>query len=136
MKLSMKIYGRHSSLCLPKAGFSQQPVSPGSRCPPSLGVSQALKSVLPPSRAALTCAGSLSCQEKMQSHRWGPAVDLTPTSRCKRNTRTKAGVMHTSQRNLCFLCHSLADCKKLATGSLPCLALLSPALLVEIPGGE
>lgn len=51
--------------------------------------------------------------------------------------RPDAGIMPTSQRNLCSLCHSLADCKWLARSSaLPYLALLSPALLVEIPGGE
>lgn len=47
MKLSRKICRRYSSLCLPKARFSQQPVSLGSRCRPSLSVSHALKSAHP-----------------------------------------------------------------------------------------
>lgn len=88
----------------------------------------------PLGRAALTHGGSLPNAGLGCSHITACfAVNKMPKSRHKRNTLTDAGVVPTSQRNLCFLCHSLADyndCLEVSS------ALRGPALWVEIPSRE
>lgn len=133
MKLSVKIYGRHSSHSLPKACFS------GRSSPEGQGAShhwEGLKPAHPSRRAGLTHRGHLSTPRRYIRITGYFAVNMMPIPKCKRNAQTGCWYhAHLTKKPL--LCHSLADCKWLARSSaLPYLALLSPALLVEIPGGE
>lgn len=136
MKPSMKICGRHSSLCLPKACFSEQPspgvkVSPLAEQLPGTAVHASFKqSRLNLSRQPPTCQG------KMQSRPGTPPVDMMPTSRCRGTPGpTPVPCPHHRETPAFFPSRPCAGCKRPARSSLPCSALLCPALLAEIPGG-